>query len=240
MTRERRSNLIVACVGAAFVGGLLTLSNIYTPTPDITTPEQDALMLSLKAETIRTEADLRNLEKLAYEYEIAYKHSYNGATSQRFKSLVEPIIIAAGDRREAIRAEEDVVAEAQRLFRSKLDDIDAAWCMTLGTSEEGVKLVEDNMEHISALRHTIDALVVRKQDLGAQAWSGPGGTLDEACLKEIGDVERDIEQCTLDIAEYEHRISLILLAYRLQRGEDLTLESPTEDCTCDCCPTIEE
>lgn len=239
MTKERRSNLIVGCVGAGFVVGLLALSNIYNPTPHITTPEQDALMLSLKAETIRTESDLRNLEKLAHEYEITYKHSYNGATAQHFKSLVEPIIIAAGDRREAIRAEEDVVAESQRLFHAKLNDIDAAWCMTLGTTDEGVALVQDDMEHISALRTTIDSLVAHKQELGAQAWSGPGGKLDESCLKEIGEVERKIEQCTLDIAEYEHHISLILLAYRLQRGEDLTLESPTEDCTCDCCPTIE-
>ena len=49
MKRNKRERLIVAGVGAAFVVGLLTLSNIYNPSPKITTPEQDALILELKA-----------------------------------------------------------------------------------------------------------------------------------------------------------------------------------------------
>lgn len=233
MNREKRSRMVVVAVGAAFVVGILTLAHIHTPSPKTTTPEQDALMLSLKAETIRTENDLRNLEKLAYEYEIAYKHHYNGAKALYFKSLVEPVIIAAGDRRDAIRAEEDILRNAQYQFKSKLADIDAAWCMTLGTTDDGVALVLANEERIAELQAEIAALELRKQELGAQAWSGAGGKLDEKCLEEIGRVEKAIVECNDSIAEYEHSSSIIMLAYRLQRGEELVLEVPevpAEEC----------
>ena len=233
MNRERRSKLVVVAVGAAFVIGILALANIYNPSPKITTPEQDALMLSFKAETIRTEIDLRNLEKLAYEYEIAYKHSYNGAKAQYFKSLVEPIIIAAGDRRDAIRAEEDILREAQRQFQSKLADIDEAWCMSLGTTEDGIALVMANDERIAELEAEIMALELKKQELGVQAWSGPSGKLDEKCLEEIGNVEKSIVKCNGDIEEYEHRSRVIMLAYRLQRGQELTFEAPAPAVECE-------
>lgn len=219
MNGNKRQAWIVAGIGAAFVIGLLTLSNIYTPSPDITTPEQDALVLSLKAQTIRTEEDLRNLERMAYEYEIAYKHSYGGAKAMYFKSLVEPIIIAAGDRREAIRAEEDVLAEAQRVFHTTLEDVDIAWRMELGTSEDVLAAIAENDEAISGFEQKISQLELQKQELGAKAWSGPSGSLDQDCLKEIGLVEENIVKCKQEIEEYEHKVRIIELAHRLQCGE---------------------
>ena len=236
MNRNRKDRWIVAGVGAAFVVGLLTLSNIYEPTPNITTPEQDALMLSLKAQTVHSEIDLRNIEKLAYEYEIAYRHSYGGAKAMYFKSLAEPIIIAAGDRREAIRAEEDILAAAKDKFDSTLADIDEAWCMNLGSEEELLAAIAQNDDAIAALSAEIAQLELHKQELGAQAWSGPGGSLDEKCLEEIGNVEKSIEKCRKDIEEYQHKTRVIELAYRLQRGSELERPQPidVEEC-CDCC-----
>lgn len=235
MKKNRKDRWIVAGVGAAFVVGLLTLSNIYEPTPNITTPEQDALMLSLKAQTVHSEIDLRNIEKLAYEYEIAYRHSYGGAKAMYFKSLAEPIIIAAGDRREAVRAEEDILAAAKSKFESTLADIDEAWCYKLGTVEESLAIIAENDAKIAEVEADIQNLELRKQQLGEEAWSGPGGKLDENCLKEIGNVENEIKSRSKDIEKFEHNIRVIELAYRLQRGETIERQEVEEfDDWCDC------
>jgi hypothetical protein len=175
-------------------------------------------MLGFKAEIVRTEADLRELEKLAYEYEIAYRHSYNGATAMYFKSLVEPIMVAAGDRREAIRAEEDRLAEAQHMFAKRLNDIDAAWRMKLGSDEELGQIIREHEEGICAIEATIVELLARKQQLATDAWSGPSGTLDQKCLDEIGVVEEQITACKADIEKHNLAIEHIRLAYRLQKG----------------------
>lgn len=224
MKTEMRNRMKVAGVGAAFVVGLLVLSYLHNPSPDITTPEQDAQMLRLKAETVHSEADLRELEKLAYEYEIAYKHSYNGAKAMYFKSLYEPILIEAGDRREQIRAEEDHLANEQRKFNETLDDIDEAWRMKLGTDEELLADIAENEFSISTLEQEIYELELRKQQLGEDAWNGPGGSLDEKCLEEIGKVEERIKKCRKSIESYEHNNHIILLACRLQRGAEPVAE----------------
>ena len=241
MKRNKRERLIVAGVGAAFVVGLLTLSNIYNPSPKITTPEQDALILELKAKTIHSESDLRNLEKLAYEYEIAYRHSYGGAKAMHFKSLAEPIIIAAGDRREEIRAEEDILANAQKTFSTTLNDIDEAWRMKIGSMEECAATIAENEAKIAEIETKIENLELRKQQLGEEAWSGPDGKLDENCLKEIGNVENKIKACRKDIEKYAHKIHIIKLAYRLQRGEAIEIQEVEEfDDWCDCCEEVVE
>lgn len=224
MKTEMRNRMKVAGVGAAFVVGLLVLSYLHNPSPDITTPEQDAQMLRLKAETVHSEADLRELEKLAYEYEIAYKHSYNGAKAMYFKSLYEPILIEAGDRREQIRAEEDHLANEQKKFEQTLDDIDEAWRMKLGTDEELLADIAENEFSISTLEQEIYELELRKQQLGEDAWNGPGGSLDEKCLEEIGKVEERIKKCRKSIESYKHNNHIILLACRLQRGAEPVAE----------------
>ena len=233
MKAEKRNKLKVAGVGAAFVFGLLVLSYLHNPSPDITTPEQDAQMLRLKAETVHTEADLRELEKLAYEYEMAYKHSYNGAKAMYFKSLYEPILIEAGDRRELIRAEEDYLANEQRKFNETLDNIDEAWRMKLGTDEELLAQIAQNEIYIIELEEEIFELQLRKQQLGEDAWNGPGGSLDEKCLEEIGKIEERIVKCNSSIKKYQHNNDIIILACRLQRGaepvaEVVVVEEPAE------------
>lgn len=224
MKSKKRDNMIVVGIGAAFVLAIFAVSYLYNPTPEITTPEQDAQMLGFKAEIVRTEADLRELEKLAYEYEIAYRHSYNGATAMYFKSLVEPIMVAAGDRREAIRAEEDILAEAQTKFHQTLQNIDEAWTMTLGTDEEVLQAIAENEASIANLEVEIANLQARKEQLGEEAWNGPSGTLDQKCLEEIGVVEADIKKCGASIEKYERNIEIIKLACRLQRGEEPVAE----------------
>ena len=220
MKTARKNNLIVAGIGALFLAGVFTIAYLYEPKLHLTTPEKDAHKIGEMAEVIRTESDLRELEKLAYEYELAYRHTYNGAKAMHFKSLVEPHIIAAGDRREAIRAEEDRLAEAQCMFAKRLNDIDAAWRMDLGSDEELGQIIREHEEGICAIEATIAELLARKQQLATDAWSGPSGTLDQKCLDEIGVVEEQITACKADIEKHNLAIEHIRLAYRLQKGAE--------------------
>ena len=235
MKTKTKNNLIVVGIGVLFIAGVFAISYLHEPKLHLTTPEQDAQKLSQKAEVIRTETDLRELEKLAYEYELAYRHSYNGAKAMYFKSLYEPILVKAGDRRDAIRAEEDRLAAAQKEFYQRLDDIDVAWRMTLGSDEDVLRKIQDNEASVVSCEQEIETLQARKVQLAEDAWNGPSGTLDQKCLDEIGVVDEKIAKLQDSIAEHNHTIEQIKLAYRLQRGAEFAapVEEPVEaECIC--------
>lgn len=235
MKTKTKNNLIVVGIGVLFIAGVFAISYLHEPKLHLTTPEQDAQKLSQKAEVIRTETDLRELEKLAYEYELAYRHSYNGAKAMRFKSLYEPILVKAGDRRDAIRAEEDRLAAAQKEFYQRLDDIDVAWRMTLGSDEDVLCKIQENEASVVSCEQEIETLQARKVQLAEDAWNGPSGTLDQKCLDEIGVVDEQIAKLQDSIAEHNHTIEQIKLAYRLQRGAEFAapVEEPVEaECIC--------
>ena len=235
MKTKTKNNLIVVGIGVLFIAGVFAISYLHEPKLHLTTPEQDAQKLSQKAEVIRTETDLRELEKLAYEYELAYRHSYNGAKAMHFKSLYEPILVKAGDRRDAIRAEEDRLAAAQKEFYQRLDDIDVAWRMTLGSDEDVLRKIQDNEASVVSCEQEIETLQARKVQLAEDAWNGPSGTLDQKCLDEIGVVDEQIAKLQDSIEEHNHTIEQIKLAYRLQRGAEFAapVEEPVEaECIC--------
>ena len=235
MKTKTKNNLIVVGIGVLFIAGVFAISYLHEPKLHLTTPEQDAQKLSQKAEVIRTETDLRELEKLAYEYELAYRHSYNGAKAMHFKSLYEPILVKAGDRRDAIRAEEDRLAAAQKEFYQRLDDIDVAWRMTLGSDEDVLRKIQENEASVVSCEQEIETLQARKVQLAEDAWNGPSGTLDQKCLDEIGVVDGQIAKLQDSIAEHNHTIEQIKLAYRLQRGAEFAapVEEPVEtECIC--------
>ena len=235
MKTKTKNNLIVVGIGVLFIAGVFAISYLHEPKLHLTTPEQDAQKLSQKAEVIRTETDLRELEKLAYEYELAYRHSYNGAKAMHFKSLYEPILVKAGDRRDAIRAEEDRLAAAQKEFYQRLDDIDVAWRMTLGSDEDVLRKIQESEASVVSCEQEIETLQARKVQLAEDAWNGPSGTLDQKCLDEIGVVDEQIAKLQDSIAEHNHTIEQIKLAYRLQRGAEFAapVEEPVEaECIC--------
>lgn len=235
MKTKTKNNLIVVGIGVLFIAGVFAISYLHEPKLHLTTPEQDAQKLSQKAEVIRTETDLRELEKLAYEYELAYRHSYNGAKAMHFKSLYEPILVKAGDRRDAIRAEEDRLAAAQKEFYQRLDDIDVAWRMTLGSDEDVLRKIQENEASVVSCEQEIETLQARKVQLAEDAWNGPSGTLDQKCLDEIGVVDEQIAKLQDSIAEHNHTIEQIKLAYRLQHGAEFAapVEEPVEaECIC--------
>jgi hypothetical protein len=231
MKKISKRKLLSGFIYVAFVGGLLG-STMCESHVELTTPERDAQKLAFMAETVHSENELRNLEKLANEYVIAYGKSYNGAKAMYFKSLAEPILIAAGDRREEIRAEEDYLAAQQKAFNGTLQDMDQAWRTKLGTDEEIAAKIASNNQQKAKTEAEIAALDAEKKMLGEAAWAGEAGQLDKKCLEKIGKVEQRIKSLEKKIVSLEHDNHILLLAYRLQRGSEFVAPcTEVEDAT---------
>lgn len=226
MKKISKNSKITITTGVLFVLGLLILMYLYNPAPHITTPEKDAKFLAEQAETIHSELDLRQLEKLAYEYEIAYRNNYGGAKAMYFKSLVEPILIEAGDRRDAIREEEDYLRDQQNLFFSKLEDMDVAWRMKLGSDEDIFDMLNANDLRVLELTDEIAQLQADRVLLAEKAWQGDGATIDEKSLENLGKVDEKIKRLNHSIESINHDSEVIRLAYRLQRGMDFEYVRP--------------
>lgn len=195
----------------------------------ISTPERDAALIESKASTIRSEADLRDVENLARQYEIAYRHSINGAAALYFKRLVEPVLIEAGERRDAIRFEEEALESARRNFYRALDDRARAWSMQTGSMDEAKALIAANCAKIAALEEEKSALVERKEELAMEIIEQG---YPESLLAELGKVEESIILTDSNIAAIAHENEIIALSRRLQYGEEISAEA--NDCH-DCC-----
>ena len=197
----------------------------------ISTPERDAALIESKAATIRSEADLRDVENLARQYEIAYRHSINGATALYFKRLVEPVLIEAGERRDAIRYEEEALEASKLQFKQALEDRERAWSMQSGTLEEAKALIADNYAKIVALEAEKEALIERKEELAMEIIEQG---YPESLLAELGKVEESIILTQRNIESIAHENEIIVLSRRLQYGEDVNSETECCEC-CDCC-----
>ena len=193
----------------------------------ITTPERDAELIEAKAKTIRSEADLRDVEQLARQYEIAYRHSINGATALYFKRLVEPVLIDAGERRDAIRREEESLESAQQSFRRALEDRERAWSMECGTLAETKALIATNCAKIEALTAEKQAFVERKEVLAMEIIEQG---YPESMLTELSKIEEQIILTERTIEDIAHENEIIALSRRLQFGEDVNAEETTDCC----------
>lgn len=216
--RAIRRKRALQIVGYAVVAIILMLGTKCEDSVTITTPEKDVQYISQLAETIRTEDDLRKVEQLATRYEIAYKHSLGGAAAMRFKTLVEPVLIEAGERREQYSMEEEYLAELQATFHGRLDDMDRAWSMQLRTPEEDWAIIEANLAEIERININTAELIAEKEQLG-YAIVEAGYLAD--MLAELGVIEDQILANGEAIAAIEHRNEIIRMAYRLQRNEVL-------------------
>lgn len=187
----------------------------------LTTPERDAKHIAELAETVHSEAELRAVEKLATEYEIAYRKSYGGAKALYFKSLYEPVMDEAGERRAIYRAEEERVAELESQFEASLGDLDLAWKMPLGSHDEELAKIAANDATIAKYDAELQSLVAKKEQLAMDIIDAgyPQDMLDQ-----IGVVEKEIMALEDKIAEVEHTNEIIILANRLQLQRTLDIE----------------
>lgn len=186
----------------------------------LTTPEKDAKHIAELAETVHTEAELRAVEKIASEYEIAYRKSYGGAKALYFKSLYEPVMDKAGERRAAYRAEEEYVASLEAALAAHLNDLERAWQMPLGDEAEELAKLQANIAEIERLDGEMEVLVAKKEQLAMDIIEAgyPQDMLDQ-----IGHMEADIATVAAAIKEVEHTNTIIVLANRLQLGREITI-----------------
>lgn len=227
MKNNRKQKAILATIYTLFVVGLL-LGTRCESRVHLTTPEKDAQHLAHLAETVHTEADLREVERLASQYEIAYRKSYSGAKALYFKSLYEPILDEAGERRAAFRAEEDYLNEQQTTLNATISDLNAAWTVALGDEAEELKKLAENKILIENMRAELELLVVAKEEY-AEKIIEEG--YPQEMLNEIGKMEEEILSKEAEIAEMEHKNEIIILANKLQLGRELRIveEEPIID-----------
>lgn len=188
----------------------------------LTTPERDAKHIAELAESVHSEAELRAVEKLATEYEIAYRKSYGGAKALYFKSLYEPVMDEAGERRAIYRAEEERVAELESQFEASLGDLDLAWKMPLGSHEEELAKIAANDATIAKYDAELQCLVAKKEKLAMDIIDAG---FPQDMLDQIGVVEKDIKALEDKIAEVEHTNEIIILANRLQLQRTLDIDT---------------
>lgn len=219
MKNNRKQKAILATIYTLFVVGLL-LGTRCESRVHLTTPEKDAQHLAHLAETVHTEADLREVERLASQYEIAYRKSYSGAKALYFKSLYEPILDEAGERRAAFRAEEDYLNEQQTTLNATISDLNAAWTVALGDEAEEIEKLAENKILIENMRAELELLVVAKEEY-AEKIIEEG--YPQEMLNEIGKMEEEIMSKEAEIAEMEHKNEIIILANKLQLGRELRI-----------------
>lgn len=188
----------------------------------LTTPERDAKHIAELAESVHSEAELRAVEKLATEYEIAYRKSYGGAKALYFKSLYEPVMDEAGERRAIYRAEEERVAELESQFEASLGDLDLAWKMPLGSHEEELAKIAANDATIAKYDAELQSLVAKKEKLAMDIIDAG---FPQDMLDQIGVVEKDIKALEDKITEVEHTNEIIILANRLQLKRTLDIDT---------------
>lgn len=213
---------MLACGYVAFVM-LLLLGTRCESRVHITTPERDAKHIAEYAELAHSEAELKAVEKMRARYEQAYRRSYGGAKALYFRSLVDPILDAAGDRREVYAAEEAYLATQQAAFNDKLRDLDEAWTMELGSDADIIATIERNEATIAAKNAELAALIADNEQLAIDIIDAG---YPEDMLNMIGELEAKIEAKRKDIATVEYANTIVRLAYRLQRGEELVIAEP--------------
>lgn len=226
MKKSRKMKFVMACGYIAFVV-LLLLGTRCESRIHLTTPERDAKHIAELAEMARTEAELKVVEKMRARYEQAYRESYGGAKALYFRSLVDPVLDEVGDRREALAAEEAYLDGQLDNFYGKLNDLNKAWKMELGTKEDALAIIEKNDATIVAMTAELDAMIAAKDQLALDIIDAG---YPEDMLHKIGEAEANIEIKREEIAEVESSSYILELAYRLQRGEELvTVESIVEE-----------
>lgn len=221
---------VMACGYIAFVV-LLLLGTRCESRIHLTTPERDAKHIAELAEMARTEAELKVVEKMRARYEQAYRESYGGAKALYFRSLVDPVLDEVGDRREALAEEEAYLDSQLDNFYGKLNDLNKAWKMELGTKENALTVIEKNDATIAAMTAELEAMIAAKDQLALDIIDAG---YPEDMLHKIGEAEANIEVKREEIAEVEYSSYILELAYRLQRGEELvTVESIVEESEAD-------
>ena len=207
---------IFAILGYTALVAVVLLMSQCESRVTLTTPKKDAQRIITMAQGIESEEELKSIEKLARQYEIAYERMYNGAASLEFKRLTNDALREASYACDEIHAKNDALQALKDEFAGALDMLDAAWSYEALTSEKYAEIVAANEARISEINAEIE-----RAEAEIQAYSDK---LIEAgypaeMLEELGKMKDGITAYESQIAAVEGKCRVLTLAYKLQGGE---------------------
>ena len=212
----------------------------------ITKPLADAQKIIDRAHLVETESELRELERLASDYELAYRRSIDGASAERFKALTADALDAAAlaVERNREQAEHDAALGAE--LDAALDAIDRAWRLELTTPDQDGRIVGELAGRVAAIDAGIGelreqyALIDEKLE-SVDYYDDDADAQLERYAAEQERIENRVAELSREREAVEDEIILYTLAYRLQRGRTFVPSSemcPAEAAAdnCDECP----
>ena len=176
-----------------------------------------------RAHLVETESELRELERLASDYELAYRRSIDGASAERFKALTADALDAAAlaVERNREQAEHDAALGAE--LDAALDAIDRAWRLDLTTPDEDGRIVEELAGRVAAIDAGIGelreqyALIDEKLE-SVDYYDDDADAQLERYAAEQERIENRVAELSREREAVEDEITMYTLAYRLQRG----------------------
>lgn len=216
--------IVLGCV--VLVAGLLFVAQIEMPTR-ITSPEQDAQRVEELAERVYSEASLRDVEALCNEIEIAYRERYDGATAQRFVTLVEPIRRDAEARREAVRQAEDEVKTLEVELNESLNKLTNMWCVDLKDKSANKARMNAINEEIATIEAKKNAVFGKIAELSAKMWELSDDLNSEAykaVMRDMKAEQKKMEGYDAQIKALAEEYDAIVMAYRVRMNIDILQE----------------
>lgn len=208
----------------------------------ITKPSIDAQIIIERGRNVETEAELRDLERLANEYELAYRQRINGAAAERFKALTGDVLTDAAYNMQEYQSRQEVDMRLRESIDAKLSVLDRAWCLALTTPEEDRRKLEHEEHAIDELEVELAMIASEREDIVAAldevGYDDPdadeklelyGNRLDAIDVRSAELIEQRDDMAS--------NVALYRLAYKLQRGEEFTVAaaepSPCCESSCD-------
>lgn len=182
----------------------------------ITTPSQDAYELHELAQCIETEAELRHFEHKYHEMELAYRNRYNGAAAIKFRLMTQSIAEEAAARRDGFRQMEDAELKAEQTLIATLDDMDAAWQISIPSKEKALESYCKILDKLVASHMSMRAKLL---EAGIHYEKVAAAGYPEDMLNKQSAIEAEAEAIMASLATCRDDARHYNLAYRLQTGE---------------------
>lgn len=220
---------IFAILGYTALVAVVLLMSQCESRVTLTTPKKDAQRIITLAEGVESEEELKSIEKLARQYEIAYERMYNGAASLEFKRLTNDALREASYACDEIHAKNDALQALKDEFTCSLNMLDAAWSFEALTSEKYAEIMAANEQRISEINAEIQ---LAEAEIQAYSDKLIDAGYPAEMLEELGKMKEGITAYESQIAAVESECRVLTLAYKLQGGE-VAAEPVVEDTLCD-------
>jgi len=191
----------------------------------LTTVKRDAKHIIELAQNVESEEELKRVEKLAAQYELAYNRMYSGAAALEFKRLTNDALREASYACETIYQEKERIANMRNKFSNKLSDLDAAWTHNTTSEQADLAQIKDNEARIKKAEAMIKRIEAEKKEYSEKLIEAG---YPQDMLAKIGEMDAKIEKCREAIKHIENENHIIRLAYKLQGVDFAGAEQPVE------------